>query len=119
MKNQGKVWDGVGETQKKLKDNLKAEVKAAASSTSLQLTLEHKKLVEAVQTHIKKLQGSLDRQTDVIGYAVAINGKVNNADVYASPDLPKARPKLLCCSLSRRSPRRRRSSRSRRSSRRP
>jgi hypothetical protein len=35
----------------------------------------NKKLVEAVQTHIKKLQGSLDRQTDVIGYAVAINGK--------------------------------------------
>jgi hypothetical protein len=99
MKDQGKVWENVGETQKKLKDNLKAEVKAAASQSSLQLTLEHKKLVEAVQAHIKKLQGNLDKQTDVIGYAVAINGKVNNADVYANGDLfRKLWPKLLCCS---------------------
>jgi hypothetical protein len=98
-KDQGKVWEGVGETQKKLKDNLKAEVKAGASPTSLQLTLEHKKLVEAVKEHIKKLQGNLDKRTDVIGYAVAINGKVNNADVYANADLfRKLWPKLLCCS---------------------
>ncbi len=99
MKDQGGVWEKVGDTQKKLKDNLKAEVKAGASPTSLQLTLEHKKLLEAVQTHVKKLQGNLDKQTDVIGYAVAINGKVNNADVYASADLfRKLWPKLLCCS---------------------
>jgi hypothetical protein len=99
MKDQGSVWRGVGEAQKKLKDNLKAEVTGRASATSLQLTLEHKKLLEAVQVHIKKLQGNLDKQTDVIGYAVAINGKVNNADVYANADLfRKLWPKLLCCS---------------------
>jgi hypothetical protein len=99
MKDQGKVWDNVAQTQNRLKDNLKAEVKAGASPTSLQLTLEHKKLLEAMQVHIKKLQPCLDKQTDVIGYAVAINGKVNNADVYANADLfRKLWPKLLCCS---------------------
>jgi hypothetical protein len=99
MKDQGKVWEGVGKAQDQLKQTLKAEAKAAASPTSLQLTLEHKKLLEAVQVHIKKLQGSLDKQTDVIGYAVAINGKVNNADVYANAELfRKLWPKLLCCS---------------------
>jgi hypothetical protein len=99
MKDQGRVWKEVGETQKKLTDNLKGEVKAGASPTSLQLTLEHKKLLEAVKAHIKKLEGSLDKQTDIIGYAVAINGKVNNADVYGNADLfRKLWPKLLCCS---------------------
>jgi hypothetical protein len=99
MADQRKVWAEVGNTQKKLKDNLKAEVRSGASATSLQLTLEHKKLVEAVRVHVKKLQGSLDKQTDVIGCAVAINGKVNNADVYASAGLfRKLWPKLLSSS---------------------
>ncbi len=99
VKDQGKVWENVGEAQKKLMDNLKAEVRAAASKSSLQLTLENKKVLEAMKVHMKKLQGSLDKQTDIIGYAVAINGKVNNADVYANADLfRKLWPKLLCCS---------------------
>ena len=84
------VWKGVRGAQKMLKDNLKAEVQSAASPTSLQLTLEHKKLLEATQVYVKKLKGSLDKQTDVIGFAVAINGKVNNADVYASAAVPQA-----------------------------
>lgn len=98
--DQGKVWKGVGDAQKMLKDNLKAEVQNPASRTSLQLTLENKKLIEAVQAGVKKLQGRLDSQTDVIGYAVALNGKVNNADVYASAALfRKLWPKLLTCTI--------------------
>jgi hypothetical protein len=94
--NQGKVWEGVGKAQAMLRDNLKASVMAKTSSSSLALTLEHKKLLEAVDVYTKKLQGILDKQTDVIGYAVAINGKVNNADVYASAELfRKLWPKLL------------------------
>src|SRR5262249_43640011 len=89
----------VGDAQAMLKSRLKAEVKAAASSTSLALTLEHKKVLAAVEGYVKKLQGALDKQTDVIGFAVAINGKVNNADVYANADLfRKLWPKLLRCS---------------------
>jgi hypothetical protein len=98
-RDQGKVWKGVGDAQGMLKDKLKAEVQSKASSTSLALTLEHKKVLEAVEAYVKKLDGALDKQTDVIGYAVAINGKVNNADVYANAALfRKLWPKLLRCS---------------------
>jgi hypothetical protein len=31
-----------------------------------------------------KLSGIINDQPDVIGYALAINGRVNSADVYAS-----------------------------------
>jgi hypothetical protein len=93
---QGEVWRGVANAQAKLKMQLKANVMSPASSSSLGLTLEHKKVLEAVDAYVKKLQDSLDKQTDVIGYAVAINGKVNNADVYVSADLfRKLWPKLL------------------------
>src|SRR5262249_22737821 len=60
-------------------------------------TLEHKKVKEGVEAALKKLQKSLgDKDKDVIGYAVAINGKVTSADVFASADLfRKLWPKLL------------------------
>jgi hypothetical protein len=97
--SQKEVWDNVANTQKQLKDNLKAEVKSKMSESSLQLTLENKKLLDAVKLYAGKLEKSLEGQTDVIGYAVAINGKVNNADVYANADLfRKLWPKLLACS---------------------
>lgn len=95
-KDQSGVWREVTAVQGKLAENAKANVMAAASPSSLALTLEHKKLLEAVDVYVKKLQGNLDKQTDVIGYAVAINGKVNNADVYANAELfKKLWPKLL------------------------
>ncbi len=95
-RDQSRVWRGVAVAQNKLTDNLKAEVKAPASKSSLALTLENKKLLEAVDVFVNKLKGSLCKQTDVIGFAVAINGKVNNADVYANADLfRKLWPKLL------------------------
>jgi hypothetical protein len=93
---QGEVWKGVAKAQKELSMKVGSEVRAAASASSLQLTLENKKLLEALDAYVKKLQGSLDKQTDVVGYAVVINGKVNNADVYANADLfRKLWPKLL------------------------
>jgi hypothetical protein len=96
VKGQGEVWAKVAEAQGKLGKNLKAEVTGKESRTSLQLTLEHKKVTEAVETFVKKLQPALDKQTDVIGYAVVINGKVNNADVYLNADLfRKLWPKLI------------------------
>ena len=97
--SQGQVWRNVAYSQMQLAKTLKADVKSKDSETSLQLTLEHKKLRAAVDGYVKKLEKSLDKQTDVIGYAVAINGQVNNADVYANADLfRKLWPKLLTCS---------------------
>jgi hypothetical protein len=96
-KDQGKVWDRVGRVQDTLGENLKGNVRAATSRTSLQLTLEHKKVKEAVEAAVKKLHGKLgEKDGDVVGVAVAINGKVTAADVYASAALfRKLWPKLL------------------------
>lgn len=94
--SQRAVWNNVAKKQMDLKSKVKEDVQAKESKSSLELTLEHKKVVEAVDTYIKKLQDTLKDKKDVIGYAVVINGKVNNAEVYASHVLfEKMWPKLL------------------------
>jgi hypothetical protein len=94
--SQQEVWENVAKGQGMLSRNVQAPVQAGASASSLQLTLEHKKVLEAVEAYVKKIQASPKDKKDVIGYAVCINGKVNNADVYASHGLfLKLWPKLL------------------------
>ena len=93
---QGEVWKRVEMAQKQLKDNLKTEVKDAKSVSSLQLSLENKKLLENIDSYIKKLSSCVDGKNDVVGFAFAINGQVNSADVYAANGLfKKLWPKLL------------------------
>ena len=68
----------------------------AASATSLQLTLENSKLKEATDAYVKKLLPIVEGKTDVIGFAFAVNGQLNSADVYASHSLfQKFWPMLL------------------------
>ncbi|HEV2912128.1 MAG TPA: DUF6569 family protein [Pyrinomonadaceae bacterium] len=94
--SQGAVWDKVSEAQDKISENVGASVNAEVSVSSLQLSLENKKLQEMREAYIKKLVKAVEGKTDVIGYAFAINGRVNSADVYASGALfKKLWPKLL------------------------
>jgi hypothetical protein len=94
--SQDLVWKNVTKAQMDLARNVGAPVQAAQSQSSLQLTLEHKKVLEAVEGYVKPLNGAIDGKTDVIGYAVAVNGKVTSADIYASNALfKKLWPKLL------------------------
>jgi hypothetical protein len=94
--SQREVWDNVSKAQAKLAQNANAPVKAAASETSLQLTLEHKKVLESIDGYVKKLTPAVADQKDVIGYAFAVNGQMNSADVYASSALfKKLWPKLV------------------------
>jgi hypothetical protein len=93
---QDEVWKEVRQAQMRLARNVGAPVQDARSETSLQLTLEHKKLLEAVDGHVKELAPLLKDKKDVIGFAFAINGQVNSSDVYASSELfRKLWPKLL------------------------
>lgn len=85
--NQSAVWDNVAKTQKTLQEKLKAEVRAEQSQSSLELTLANDKVAQAVDACIDDLQDGPKKQKDVIGCAAIINGKVNNADVYASSRL--------------------------------
>ena len=57
------------------------------SASSLQLSLENKKLKKATEDFVKKFADMTKGKTDVIGYAFAVNGKINSADVYLSNHL--------------------------------
>lgn len=96
MRRQDVVWAKCREAQGKLSMNVGKEVQNKQSPTSLQLTLEDKELLGAVEKYVKALTKSLEGKDDVIGLAVAINGKVEGADVYGSAALfRKLWPKLL------------------------
>jgi len=93
---QNRVWDSVAEAQRKLSKNLETAVAAPQSATSLQLTLENKKLGEARDAYVKALKTSVGSTPDAIGYVVAINGKIMSGDTFASHALfAKLWPKLL------------------------
>lgn len=84
---QRKVWDQVAKTQRDLSSGLSAQVAAPESSTSLQLTLEHDKLKEARTAYVQSLEAQGLKDADVVGYIVAINGRMASADVYPSNGL--------------------------------
>ncbi len=94
--NQSEVWQQVAQNQSKLSENSGQSVADPRSASSYELTLENKKVEETIQGYLKALQKIPDGEADVIGYAFAINGKVNSAEVYGSHDLfTKLWPKLI------------------------
>jgi ARG and Rhodanese-Phosphatase-superfamily-associated Protein domain len=93
---QQRVWASVGAMQSKLSRNLKTTVKSDVSRSSLQLTLEHKKLTQAREKLIAALKDKADGENNVVGYVFAINGNINSGDVYPSHGLfVKMWPRLL------------------------
>ena len=81
---QRQVWDSVASTQRKLSQGLGAAVASPQSTSSLQLSLENEKLKEARTAYIKALQPGGEKDADVVGYVVAINGKMSAANIYPS-----------------------------------
>ena len=71
-------------TQRKLSQGLGAAVASPQSTSSLQLSLENEKLKEARTAYIKALQPGGEKDADVVGYVVAINGKMSAANIYPS-----------------------------------
>jgi hypothetical protein len=94
--NQGEVWRDVAENQSKLSGNSGGDVRAAQSASSFQLSIESKPVAEHTEAYVKELEPIVQGKDDVIGYAFAINGKINSADVYANHTLfMKLWPKLI------------------------
>jgi len=94
--SQNEVWENVTVAQEKLSRNVGEVVNAAASRSSLELSVENAKVKETTASYVDELANIVRDKSDVIGYAFAINGQVNSADVYASRDLfAKLWPKLL------------------------
>jgi hypothetical protein len=93
---QQKVWAEVKKTQDKLSGALNTAVAAPASESSLQLALENGELDKVKAKYVKALTASAAIPDDAIGFAFAINGVINSADVYASNGLfKKLWPKLI------------------------
>ncbi len=98
--SQAQVWNEVANVQKNISANVTVDVTANRSASSLQLSLENKKLVKAREDFAKKFSQLTKGKTDVIGYAFAINGKINSADIYVSNHLfNKLWPKMLKAAL--------------------
>lgn len=94
--SQDAVWENVSVAQAKLSKNVAEVVAVSASPTSYELSVENAKVKETTAPYINALSGLLRSRPDVIGFAFAINGKVNSADIYASHALfAKLWPKLL------------------------
>ena len=86
-KKQREVWDSVAATQSKLSRGLNAPVAAPESASSLQLALENTKLKEARAAYMQALQTAGETDGDVVGYVVAINGKMSAGNLYPSNGL--------------------------------
>jgi len=101
--SQTDVWNKVAQTQVALGRNAGtggggsgSGVHAPASPSSYQLSLESRPVVRAVDGYVKALNGVVAGKADVVGLAFAVNGEVNSADLYSSPELFAAMwPKLL------------------------
>jgi hypothetical protein len=87
QQDQREVWASVAKAQAQLSSNLRTDVRAAPSPTSFAMTLEAPAVQRSIDGFLQDLAGIINGKTDVIGYAFAIDGKLNSADVYASHDL--------------------------------
>ena len=54
---------------------------------SLEIALENKNVTAAADVQVKKLLHVVDGDNTIVGFAFAINGKLNSADVYGSNQL--------------------------------
>ncbi len=94
--NQAEVWEGVRQIQLALARNVGGSVQSPQSQTSLQLTLESDRVQQAIQSYVDELAPRTVGENDVIGVAVAVNGRLQSAEVYASSGLfMELWPKLL------------------------
>ena len=93
---QERVWEEVTRMQRKLRENVDAPVRAAASETSLQLSLESAPVVRSTKGYRETLADVVDTADDAIGFAFTINGALNSAEVYGARALfVRLWPKLL------------------------
>jgi hypothetical protein len=87
-KEQGKVWSNVAEQQQKINTNVseikgkEVDVKHKASASSLQLTLENEDLDDLIRAYKKEFANIIDKNTESVGFAYAINGKLYGIDIY-------------------------------------
>ena len=95
-KSQTEVWEKVESAQGDLSAAANTSVSSNVSRSSLQLSLESKEVRANAGEYIEELRSIIAGKDDVVGFVFAINGEINSADTYTSPELfTKLWPKLL------------------------
>lgn len=95
-KSQQAVWQAVAAEQDKLSRQVGKSVRKPSSATSLQLSLEDKDVEQKCREYQRSLLAVGQREKDAVGFAFAINGQFNTADIYGDPDLfQRLWPKLI------------------------
>lgn len=96
LQSQNHVWEAVRQTQLALTRNAGGSVQDPQSQTSLQLTLENERVHAGIHHYLNELAAVPAGKDNVIGLAVAINGQIQSAEIYASSQLfQRLWPKLL------------------------
>ena len=94
--SQQEVWEEVASVQEKLSRNVSRSVRSAESASSLQLTLEDEEIEKRTRAYIDGISDLIRNKKDILGFAFAINGEMNSADIYGSSVLhQKLWPKML------------------------
>ncbi len=95
-RSQAAVWSSVDAAQTKLSRTVGQDVRAEHSPSSLPLAVENPAVRRWLSHYLLTFGNLLADNPEAIGFAFAINGQLNSADLYASPELfRKLWPKLL------------------------
>jgi hypothetical protein len=95
-RSQVSVWSAIETAQGRLSRSVGADVRDASSPSSLPLATENEAVRRRVAGYVEALGALPADQPDAVGFAFAVNGRLNSADLYASPELfRKLWPRLL------------------------
>ena len=95
-RSQTAVWSSVDAMQSRLSRSLGVDIRDVSCPSSLPLAAENEVVNRRLQGYLQAFDNLLVDKADVTGFAFAVNGKLDSADLYASPDLfRKLWPKLL------------------------
>jgi len=95
--DQAEVWNAVNQLQTSLAANTGvATVRSPQSQAQLTYSLQHQAVRDAAERYTRGLESIGTDESDVIGYVLAVNGRIRAVDVYGSSGLfRKGLPKLL------------------------
>ena len=86
-RRQAQVWDGVKSQQDDYLDAFGPSAQDKGSPSSLQLSLESKAIAKRVAGFVAELGELAKEYPETIGFAYAIHGELNSAEIYSSSRL--------------------------------
>lgn len=84
---QSEVWSAVQFSQARLAFSIGQSVVDASYASSLEMTLGNKSVKDATAKYQEALGSVTAGKKNVVGFAFAINGELNSAEIYSSGDL--------------------------------